>query len=143
MRNLVSALMGAVVALLILAMWRYSNDLFFRFSVARMSEEDCKALDKEMISLGEREFKGVSDDAVQVVKRELPPLFRDTVGRDSEFAYGLAQRDGSGRINAVVAYGYKARRWGIFRGGFIASKWPNAKTRRLYGDTFYFATTDY
>lgn len=143
MRNLANALIGAVVVVLILAAWRNSNDLFFRWSLVRISEETRKALDSEMTSLGEKEFKGLSDDAVQVIKQELPPLFSGTVGRDSDFAYGLAQKDSSGRINVGLAYGYKARRWGVFRGSFIASKWPNAKTRKLYGETFYFVTTDY
>lgn len=143
LRNLASALVGTVVVLLVLGVWHRSNDLFFGFSTARMSEQTRKTLDKEMTSLGERQFRSVSGDAVQLVRQDLPPIFRDTVGLDSEFAYGLAQKDQSGVINVGVAYGYKARRWGVFRGAFIANKWPHARTCRLYGETFYFVTTDY
>ena len=143
LRTMTTTLSGTLAVGLMLEAWKHSNEMFFYWATRCMSQTTRANLDSTLKSLGDIEFNNVTNDAVQVIRQELPPLFGKAVGRQNEFAYGLAQKDQFGLINISVAYGYRERRWGVYQGDFIAGKWPHAKKCRIYGDTFFFVTTEY
>ncbi len=128
---------------LMLCAWSRDNDIFFYCATHCISFPTRKVIDIDMTSLGGRELGNANDDYAQVLYEHLPSSIKTSIGRNSEFAYGLVQKDEHGFTNIGIAYGYRRRRWGVYKGTLIASKWPHAKVSKLYGETFYFVTTDY
>ena len=140
----IPAVVGGIVSVSIICVfWYLNNDLFFYWTLKTTSIGDWQKVAEETRTLGARTLEKTSVNSYQLSFSDIPPALSQIVGQRRNFSYAFVERGADSTIRVGIAYGYKMRRWGIFKGTGVRDRWPYAKTQNVWGDVFYFVTTDY
>jgi hypothetical protein len=126
---------------LIVNAYMHSNDVFFSRRTRNLSSQQWEALAEDLSKLAMQKLSG-SNDFAKLTPSDLPLEFAAHLGQPAEYAYGSVFRTKYGKIFAMVVYGTKSRRWGVYQGGNPSEKWPGASVYQIGTNAWYFVAID-
>lgn len=129
-------------------LWLHSEQRFFSWKLRQTTNAAWQETANEMnVFATQVSTASNADFWIPIQKEMLSPSF-DSVGLNSEFAFGRAQLEPSSKIQTevVIAYGYKSRRWGLWRTDDIEAikgRWPRARIASVAENLSFFVTADF